>query len=113
MTTNVSALEDNNNSSAVILAQTNTPDPHPEHTPNSKFFHSDRWFRKEEIMIRVSSCRILILTLLLEHKALFVLARRRAEERERRERWTGGQGGNPSNWSFQFIPTSYLNHKST
>ena len=61
MTINVSAHEDNNNSSAVILAQTNPPDP--EHTPNSKFFHSARWFRREEIMIRVSSCRRLILYL--------------------------------------------------
>eukprot|EP00984_Skeletonema_dohrnii_P007097 scaffold2555_cov148-Skeletonema_dohrnii-CCMP3373.AAC.1 len=104
MTTNVSAREDNNNSSAVILAQTNPPDP--EHTPNSKFFHSDRWFRKEEIMTRVSSCRRLILTIQLEREE-------RRQERERRERWSGGQGGNPSKWSFQFIPTSYLNHKST
>ena len=51
MTTNVSAHEDNNNSSALILVQTKYP-PDPEHTPNSKFFHSDRWFRKEEIMNR-------------------------------------------------------------
>eukprot|EP00984_Skeletonema_dohrnii_P007543 scaffold2747_cov80-Skeletonema_dohrnii-CCMP3373.AAC.2 len=117
MTTNVSAHEDNNNSSAVILAQTNPPDP--EHTPNSKFFHSARWFRREEIMIRVSSCRRLIQYLPYGTGLKLGLGssgycdEERRQERERRERWFGGQEGNPSKWSFQFIPTSYLNNKST
>eukprot|EP00984_Skeletonema_dohrnii_P032768 scaffold27452_cov78-Skeletonema_dohrnii-CCMP3373.AAC.2 len=104
MTTNVSAHEDNKNSSAVILAQTNPPDP--EHTPNSKFFQA-RWGRMKEIMIRVASCRRLIL---YGHKLGFFWYRdeERRQERERRERekWSGGQGGNPSKWSFH----SYLPH---
>eukprot|EP00984_Skeletonema_dohrnii_P017972 scaffold8291_cov79-Skeletonema_dohrnii-CCMP3373.AAC.1 len=95
----------NNNSSAVILAQTNPPDP--EHTPNSKFFHSARWFRREEIMIRVSSCRRLILYLPYWGTSWFFLSHEeRRMERERRERWSGGQGGNPSKWSFHhtYVP---------
>ena len=46
MTTHVSAHEDINNSSAVILAQTNPPDP--EHTPNSKFFQSNYYYYKKK-----------------------------------------------------------------
>eukprot|EP00985_Skeletonema_marinoi_P017385 scaffold9511_cov120-Skeletonema_marinoi.AAC.1 len=123
MTTNVSAHEDNNNSSALILVQTKYP-PDPEHTPNSKFFHSDRWFRKEEIMNR--GIKLLKIDTYLATGAQSSLLgfkswvcstqggeKRRERERERRESWSGGQGGNPSKWSFQFIPISYLNHKST
>eukprot|EP00984_Skeletonema_dohrnii_P006111 scaffold2169_cov152-Skeletonema_dohrnii-CCMP3373.AAC.1 len=53
-----------------------------------------------------------IINIELEHKACSSVSE---EEREERyiERDGGGQGGNPSKWSFQFIPTSYLNHKST